>query len=159
MDGVSRHHILCLSVLGLFSAVTVPAIAQTPVTDATLEVPTEESLGFPIYPSARFLTSYDAGLGQRYFLFGTNTEFTDMVNYYRLVLDEGGDSVFDEPATHVFEIGRFREETMAFPPGITIKDYAWNGSEGYLNPTGETPGERFRTIIQIVPALPEPEGR
>ena len=36
--------------------------------------------------------------------------------------------------THVFEIGRFREETMAFPPGVTVKDYTWNGSAGYLNP-------------------------
>lgn len=115
------------------------------------EAPTEESLGFPIYPSARFLTSYDAGRGQRYFLFGSESSFTDMVNYYRLLLDERGDRVFDEPATHVFEIGRFREETMAFPPGVTVKDYTWNGSEGYLHAAGAEP-ERFSTIIQIVPA-------
>ena len=46
---------------------------------------------------------------------------------------------------------------MAFPPGVTIKDYAWNGSEGYLKPTGGEPA-RFRTIIQIVPS-PSPSGR
>lgn len=117
------------------------------------EAPTEESLGFPIYPSARFLTSYDAGRGQRYYLFGVSSSFTDMVNYYRLLLDERGDRVFDAPATHVFEVGRFREETMAFPPGVTVKDYTWNGSEGYLHAAGAEP-ERFPTILQIVPAPP-----
>ena len=113
--------------------------------------PTEATLGFPVYPTARFLTSYDAGRGQRYFLFGTDSSFSDMVNYYRLLLDERGDRVFDEPATHIFEVGRFRESTMAFPPGVTIKDYTWNGSEGYLH-AGAAGPERFRTIIQIVPA-------
>ena len=116
--------------------------------------PTEESLGFPIYPSARFLRSYDAGRGQRYYLFGTSSTFVDMVNYYRLLLEERGDRVFDAPATHIFEVGRFREESMAFPPGVTIKDYTWNGAEGYLHAGGEAGPERFSTIIQIVPAPP-----
>ena len=135
----------------------VPVLAQAPANAPTTDPPTEEVLGFPIYPSAQFLTSYDAGRGQRYFLFGTNNGFEEMVNYYRLLLDEGGDRVFDAPATHIFEIGRFREETMAFPPGVTIKDYTWDGSEGYLNPDGSQGEQRFRTIIQIVPALPEQE--
>ena len=121
--------------------------------------PTEETLGFPVYPSARFLRSYDAGRGQRYFLFGTNSTFADMVNYYRLLLDERGDRVFDAPATHIFEMGRFREESMAFPPGVTIKDYTWNGAEGYLYAGGEAGPERYPTIIQIVPAPPPPPGR
>jgi len=77
-----------------------------------------------------------------------------MVRYYTVVLDERGDRVFDGPATHMFEVGRFREEEMAFPPGVTVKDYSWNGSEGYLNTTGGEPA-KFRTIIQLVPALPE----
>lgn len=115
------------------------------------DAPTEATLGFPVYPTARFLTSYDAGRGQRYFLFGTDSNFADMVSYYRLLLDERGDRVFDEPATHIFEMGRFRESTMAFPPGVTIKDYTWNGSEGYLH-AGAAGPERYRTIIQIVPA-------
>ena len=39
---------------------------------------------------------------------------------------------------------------MAFQPSVTVKDYTWNGSAGYLNPT---PGasDRYPTIIQIVP--------
>ena len=121
---------------------------------AVEQAPTEETLGFPIYPTARFLRSYDAGQGQRYYLFGTNAAFVDMVNYYRLLLEERGDRVFDAPATHIFEVGRFREESMAFPPGVTVKDYTWNGSDGYLHAGGATGPERFRTIIQIVPPPP-----
>ena len=138
-------------------SVTVMAVAgpQQAAEDAP---PTEETLGFPVYPNAQYLTSYDAGRGQRYYLFGTNSPFTDMVQYYSVVLDERGDRVFDAPPTHIFEIGRFREESMAFPPGVTIKDYTWNGSEGYLNPKLGAEPERFRTIIQIVPA-PAPQAR
>lgn len=115
------------------------------------EKPTETTLGFPIYPATEYLTSYEAGYGQHYFLFGTNADFQEIVRYYSLVLDERGRKVFDSPPTHIFEIGRFREQSMAFPPGITIKDYTWNGSKGYLNPTLGAQPERFRTIIQIVP--------
>jgi hypothetical protein len=114
------------------------------------ETPSETDLGFPVFPGSEFLTSYDAGRGQRYYLFGTHSGYEEMVRYYAIVLDERGDQVFKAPATHVFEIGRFREDRMAFPPGVTIKDYTWNGSEGYLDPT---PGStaRYATIIQIVP--------
>lgn len=74
-----------------------------------------------------------------------------MVLYYRNVLRERGNEVFEVPPTHVFEMGRFREETMAFPPGVTVKDYTFSGSAGYPNPTrGATP-ERFPTLLQIVP--------
>ena len=124
-----------------------PPIAEVPGT------PTEATLGLPIYPNARFITSYDAGRGQRYYLFGTNSSFREMVSYYAVVLDERGHRVFDDtPPTHMFEVGRFREEEMAFPPGVTVKDYTWNGSDGYLNPTGEP--ARFKTIIQLVPPPP-----
>ena len=37
------------------------------------DVPTEATLGVPIYPGAEFVGSFDAGRGQRYYLFGTNT--------------------------------------------------------------------------------------
>ena len=113
-------------------------------------MPTAAALGAPVYPTAVYLTSYDAGLGQSYHIFGTNATFEEMVRYYAVVLDERGDTVFTAPAVHVFETARFREDRMAFPPSVTIKDYTWNGSEGYLNPT---PGgdERYQTVIQIVP--------
>ena len=74
------------------------------------------------------------------------------MKYYQSALKNKGILVFDAPAIHVFEIGRFREETMAFPPGVTIKDYTWNGSAGYINPTRNGKPARFPSIIQIVPA-------
>jgi hypothetical protein len=115
------------------------------------EIPTEASLGVPLYPGAEFVASFDAGKGQRYYLFGTNTPFLEIVNYYRTVLKQKGELVYEEPAIHQFEIAKFKEETMAFPPSVTVKDYTWGGSAGYLNPKrGKLPA-RFKTIIQIVP--------
>ena len=76
-----------------------------------------------------------------------------MTDYYRLILDERGNRVFDAPATHIFEVGRFREREMAFPPSVTIKDYTWDGSDGYLNPKAGEPA-RFKTVIQLVPPPP-----
>jgi len=107
-------------------------------------------LGAPIFKDAQFLASYDAGQGQRYYLFGTTASFAEVVAYYRTALRQRGDVVFEEPATHMFEIGRFREESMAFPPGVTVKDYTWGNLKGYPNPKGQP--ERFPTVIQMVPA-------
>jgi hypothetical protein len=118
------------------------------------DAPTEASLGMPVYPSAEFLGSYDAGRGQRYYLFGTNASFTQIVDYYKNVLKQKGELVYNEPPIHMFEVGRFREETMAFPPGVTVKDYTWAGSLGYLNPKRGAEPARFKTVIQIVPQVP-----
>jgi len=115
--------------------------------------PTEATLVFPPYPAAKFLASYEAGRGQRYYIFGTTTPFADIVTYYRSQLGERGSLVFREPPTHMFEVGRFREETMAFPPGVTVKDWTWGGSLGYPNPTPGAQPERFPTIIMIVPKM------
>lgn len=132
-------------------APTAPAPAQPSATPGTEVAPTEAQLGFPIYPTAVFLRSYDAGRGQRYYIYGVGSPFAEMVNYYRNVLKEKGNLVFEVPPTHVFEIGRFREETMAFPPGVTVKDYTFSGSAGYPNPRPGQQPERFPTLIQIVP--------
>jgi hypothetical protein len=126
------------------------AIQATP---ADSEVPTEATLGFPIYPTAQFIASYDAGRAQRYYLFGTTAPYDGLISYYRTLLDERGDQVFDEPPTYMFEVGRFRDETMAFPPGVTIKDWTWN-SAGYPNPTVGAEPARFSSIIMIVPEPP-----
>lgn len=107
-----------------------------------------------VYPGAEFLASYDAGHGQRYYLFGTNAPFADIVTYYKTILRQKGELVYEEPPIHEFDTARFREETMAFPPSVTVKDYAWGNSAGYLNPKRGAKPERFRTIIQIVPAPP-----
>ena len=133
-------------------APTAPPPASSAATPPASSAPTELELGFPVYPTAQFITSYDAGRGQRYYLFGSELRFAELVKYYQSTLKNRGTLVFDAPATHVFEIGRFREETMAFPPGVTIKDYTWNGSAGYLNPKRNSQPARFPTIIQIVPA-------
>jgi len=131
----------------------VPPVTATPAAPAlpVEPTPTEAELGFPVYPTAQFIGSYDAGRAQRYYLFGSETSFAALVKYYQSALKARGTLVFDEPATHIFEVGRFREETMAFPPGVTIKDYTWNGSAGYLNPKRDGQPPRFASVIQIVP--------
>jgi len=116
------------------------------------QAPTEATLGMPIYPTSDFIASYDAGRGQRYYIFGTNTSYAETVTYYRNVLKQRGEVVYQEPPVHMFDVGRFREETMAFPPGVTVKDYTWGGSAGYLNPRYGAQPVRYKTIIQIVPA-------
>jgi len=108
----------------------------------------------PVYPAARFLRSYDAGQGQRYYLFGSTALFADIVAYYRKVLKTGGELVFDVPPVHMFEVGRFREETMVFPPGVTVKDYTSGSAGGYLDPQPGANPQRYPTIIQIVPVPP-----
>jgi hypothetical protein len=114
--------------------------------------PTEQQLGLPVYPGAQFIRSYDAGRGQRYYLFGASASYEQVVTYYRTLLKQRGDVVFERPATHMFEVGRYRSETMAFPPGVTVKDFTWGGSAGYPSSTQATQPARFPTIIQIVPA-------
>jgi len=41
--------------------------------------PTEAALGVLVYPGAQYLTSYDAGRGQRFYLYGSTASFTDLV--------------------------------------------------------------------------------
>lgn len=125
--------------------------SQAPAAPTSGDAPTQAMLGLPIYPGAQFLAAYDAGRGQRYYLFGTPTRFEQAVSYYKNVLKDKGDLVFDVPPTHMFEVGKFREEEMAFPPGVTVKDYTWGGSEGFPNPKAGGSPARFPTIIQIVP--------
>lgn len=130
-----------------------PAATVPPLPQGAAE-PADGSLGVPVYPTAEFITSYDAGKGQRYYLYGTTSSFAEIVQYYRNTLRQRGELVFEEPAVHQFDIGRFREETMAFPPSVTVKDYTWGGTGGYLNPKPGAQPARFPTIIQIVPNPP-----
>jgi len=139
-----------------------PAVAPSAPRPADPNAPRPEEVVFPVYPSAQFLAAYDAGRGRRYILYGTTGAFAEIVAYYRTQLNDKGDLVFREPPTHVFEVGRFREETMAFPPGVTVKDWTWGGSQGYPNPKPGAQPARYPTIIMIVPpppATPVPSGR
>jgi len=115
--------------------------------------PTEAMLGVPIYPGAQFIRSYDAGRGQRYYLFGSAASFVDLVGFYRNVLKDKGELVYDVPATHEFDVGKYNEATMAFPPGVTIKDFQSDVSRGFPNPKPGGQPARFPTIIQIVPVV------
>jgi hypothetical protein len=133
-----------------------PAAAgsPSPATPGTDAAPTEAMLGVTIFPNAQFITSYNAGRGQRYYLFGTTASFVDLVNYYRTTLKQKGELVYEVPATHEFDVGKFNEDTMAFPPGVTIKDFQSDVSQGYPNPKPGGQPARFPTIIQIVPVVP-----
>ena len=127
-----------------------------PIIGQPEQAPTEEQLGVPLYPGAQFIASYDAGRGQRYYIFGSAASFVELVAYYRTVLKQKGELVYEVPATHEFDVGRYREETMAFPPGVTIKDFQSEVSQGYPNPKRGAQPERFPTIIQIVPVTERP---
>ena len=136
-----------------------PPVQPAPTPPAATPAASQESgepgdLGAPVYPGAQFIASYDAGRGQRYYLYGAESDFLQIVAWYKTTLKQKGDLVFEEPPVHMFDIGRYREETMAFTPSVTVKDYTWAGSAGYINPKrGGTPA-RFKTIIQIVPNPP-----
>ena len=112
---------------------------------------TEVTLGVPIYPGAQFIASYNAGRGQRYYIFGSSATFVDLVTYYRNALKQKGELVYEVPATHEFDVGRFDEDRMAFPPGVVIKDFQSDVSQGYPNPKPGGQPARFPTVIQIVP--------
>jgi len=134
-----------------------PATMSAP--DGPDTAPPVSMLNAPVFPSALFLTSYDADLGQRFYLYGSTRPFAEVVAYYRTRLKDKGELVFDAPATHVFEVGKFKETEVAFSPGVTITDYAWQGSPGYLNPKHGGSPAYFPTVIQIVPPPPAPAGR
>ena len=128
-----------------------PPAAAVPVRPSPDAAPTEATLGVPIFPGAQFIASYDAGRGQRYYIFGSPATFVELVAYYRTVLKQKGELVYDVPATHEFDVGKFNEDTMAFAPGVTIKDFQSDISQGYPNPKPGGQPPRFPTVIQIVP--------
>ena len=135
--------------------VDVSAGAQSAKADPN--APTAAMLGVAVYPTAQFLASYDAGRGQRYYLFGTTASFAEIVGYYRTLTGEKGDLVFKDPPTHMFTGGtlaRYREETMAFPPSVIVKDWTSGGSPGYPNPKIGAQPQRFPSVIMIVPPPP-----
>ena len=140
-----------------------PATVQAPSTTPAQKTPAEapppaSALGVQLYPSAQFLGSYDAGRGQRFYLYGCTQPFAELVGYYRTVLKDKGELVFDAPATHAFDVGRFKETDVDFTPGVTIKDYTWGGSPGYMNPSPGASPAYFPTVIQIVSPPTGPVG-
>ena len=114
--------------------------------------PPSSAVVFPIFPGAQFIGSYDAGMGQRYLLYGVRNSYAEVVTYYRDALKDRGTEAFAAPPTHMFQ-QRFREESMAFPPGVTVKDWTYQ-SKGYPNPKAGAQPERFPTVVMIVPPPP-----
>lgn len=104
----------------------------------------------PVYPTADYLDAIDAGSGQRYYLYGTNAPYSEIVSYYRTVTKSGGREIYRSPGTYQFDLGRFNDERMAYPPSVVVKDYSASTPAGYLHVSG-TNETRYRTIIQIVP--------
>jgi len=132
-----------------------PPSAAQPAADPN--VPSEATLGAAIYPAAQFLGSYDAGRGQRYYVFGATASFTEVVGYYVRQTGERGELVFKDPPTHQFfgdPFVRFNWDTMVFPPGVTVKDWTAGGSPGYPNPKRGAQPARFPTIFMIVTPPP-----
>lgn len=125
--------------------------AQAAQSSAQAGAPDAATLGLPLPAGAQFVAAYDAGRGQRYYVFGMTVPFADAVTFYRTQLKDKGTQVFDSPAVHMFEVGRFRDETMAFPPGVTVKDWTFAGSQGYPNPTRGGQPARFPTMLMLVP--------
>jgi len=134
-----------------------PGSPSAPQPAADSNAPTEAALGAPIFPAAQFLASYDAGRGQRYYLFGSTSGFAEVVLFYQKQIGERGDPVFKDPPTHQFfgePFARYREETMVFPPGVTVKDWTSGGTQGYPNPRPGAQPARFPTVIMIVTPPP-----
>ena len=131
--------------------------AAAPTAQADPNAPSAEVLGIAAFPGSQFLASYDAGRSQRYYLFGTTASFAEVMAYYRTATGERGDLVFKDPPTQMYTGGtlaRYRDETMAFPPSVTVKDWTSGGSPGYLNPKPGAQPQRFPTVIMIVPPPP-----
>ena len=106
--------------------------------------------GIPIYPGAELLSSFDTGRGQWVFTLGTDMPYSDIVAYYKNQIRSSGTEVFRTPLIHQFDLGQFRADTMAYRPGVVVKDYSAD-TQGYLHVSGTTE-KRYRTVIQIVPA-------
>jgi len=127
-----------------------PPSAQTTPADPADPDP---ALGVPMYPGAVLLSQYEAGPAQQMFLYGTSSGYANVVEYYRGVLKDRGRQLFGGPM-HQFDLGRYRRETMMLQPAVTVKDFTWNGREGYVHVSGRQI-VKYPTIIQIVPAGPE----
>ncbi len=111
-----------------------------------------------MYPDAEFLDSYDAGRGQRYFVYGVNATFDTVAAYYKQALKNGGKEIYPAPRMVIFELASFKDDRMAYPPSVVIKDYSTTAPAGYLFVRGSAE-KRFQTVIQVVPPAPAAPAR
>jgi len=118
--------------------------------------PTACQQGAPVMSGAQYLESYDAGMGQSFCLYGSAQTFTEVVLYYRTVLKDRGELVFDVPATHMFEVGRFKESEVAFPPGVTGEGLHLGRLARLHEPETRRDAGVLPTVIQNRPAAARP---
>ena len=131
-----------------------PQPTDIPADDAAAaQAAVDAATGVPLYPGAVLLTQYSAGPNQQVYLYGSASTFSNVVEYYKGVLKDRGRELFRGPM-HQFDLGRYRRETMTLQPSVTVKDFTWNGREGYAHANGRDI-VKYPTVIQIVPAGPE----
>lgn len=130
--------------------------AQTPAAEAaqaqTPQGQVDPALGMQLYPGAELLATYDAGPNQKMYIYGSASTYANVVEFFKTTLKDRGRQLFDGPM-HQFDLGRYRRETMMLQPALTVKDYTWNGRDGYVHVSGRQI-VKYPTIIQIVPAAP-----
>lgn len=126
--------------------------AETPAPQ-TPQGQVDPALGLPLYPGAELLGKYAAGPNQQMYVYGSSAVYAAVVEFYKTALKDRGRQLFDGPM-HQFDLGRYRRETMTLQPALTVKDYTWNGRDGYVHVTGRQI-VKYPTVIQIVPAAPE----
>lgn len=101
---------------------------------------------------ATLVATYDASPNQQMHIYGSSAVYATVVEFYRTALKDKGRALFGGPM-HQFDIGRYRRETMTLQPALTVKDYTWNGRDGYVHVSGRQI-VKYPTIIQIVTAPP-----
>jgi hypothetical protein len=159
-----KHPLLFGALFGMLSALFAqdpprprpfPGGTQPPPQTQTQPPPAQGSAahGLPLYPGADLLGKYQPGPNQDMYLYGSSAAFATVVEYYKTALKDGGRKLFGGPM-HQFDIGRYRRETMTLQPAVTVKDFTWNGREGYVHVSGRQI-VKYPTIIQVVPAPPE----
>lgn len=124
--------------------------ADTAPQTAAASPAVDPDTGIALYPGAVLLGKFEAGPGQPLYIYGSQSTYANVVEYYRGVLSDRGRQLFGGPM-HQFDLGRYRRETMTLQPAVTVKDYTWNGREGYMHVDGLA-STKYPTIIQIVPA-------
>jgi hypothetical protein len=129
---------------------TAPATQTTPGQPPAANV--DPATGVPIYPGAQLLSKFDASPNQPFYIYGTSAAYVTVVEYYKTVLKDKGRQLFSGPM-HQFDLAKFKKETMTLQPAVTVKDFTWNGREGYLHVTGRQM-VKYPTVIQIVPVTP-----
>lgn len=130
---------------------TQPAQPDQPAApQAAVQGGVDINTGVALYPDAVLLGTYEAGPGQPFYVYGSQSTYANVVEFYRGTLKDRGRQLFGGPM-HQFDLGRYRRETMTLQPAVTVKDYLWNGREGYIHVNGLA-STKYPTIIQIVPA-------